>query len=341
MTTYATHSTPYDPPRPHLPFPSLRSPHAEDFEEGALRWAGEQGLVHGRRAEAYWRQVGLGEVSARAYPYAQASTGLLLTCWIGWTACVERYFDEPAASPPGELLALVERLAGTGEALPVRHPLAVALAGLWQDTVPLMPAHWSRHLAVNLAGYVHACAAESQDQGGDPQMVGVEEFFEQRRLTVGSYVYCDLVELSVGFAVPDGLYRSQVFRRMRQVWNDLTSLVNDLASVPKELATGDMLHNLVLLTHRQDAIPLDRAARQVATRIEDLAKTFTRLEEQLETEAGRQGLPDGDREGVRRCVQAMGRSSPESSGGTSSAPGTRRSLACLEPRIRRDCDVRS
>ncbi|MFD7098039.1 terpene synthase family protein [Streptomyces xanthophaeus] len=249
--------------------------------------------------------MGLGEVSARAYPYAQASTGLLLTCWIGWTACVERYFDEPAAPPPGELLALVESLADTGEVPRVRHPLAAALAGLWQDTIPLMPAHWSRHLAVNLADYVQACAAESQEQGSDLEQVGVAEFFEQRRLTVGSYLYCDLVELSVGFAVPDRLYRSPVFRRMRQVWNDLTSLVNDLASVPKELAAGDMLHNLVLLTHHQDAIPLAQAARQVAAYIENLAKTFTALREQLQTEAGRQGLTAGDREGVGRCVQAM------------------------------------
>ncbi|WP_328296455.1 hypothetical protein OG389_00650 [Streptomyces sp. NBC_00435] len=305
MTTYSTLPTPYDPPRPVLPFPSLRSPHAEEFEDGALRWAVQRGLVRGGQAEAYWRQVGLGEVSARAYPYAQASTGLLLTCWIGWTACVERYFDEPAAPPPGELLTLVESLADTGEVPRVRHPLAAALAGLWQDTIPLMPAHWSRHLAVNLADYVHACAAESQDHDSVLEQVGVEEFFKQRRLTVGSYLYCDLVELSVGFAVPDRLYRSPAFRRMRQVWNDLTSLVNDLASVPKELAAGDLLHNLVLLTHHRDAIPLAQAAQQVAAHIEDLAKTFTALEEQLETEAGQQVLPAEVREGVRRCVQAM------------------------------------
>lgn len=306
MTTYSTPPTPYDPPRPVLPFPSLRSAHASEFEDGALRWAVAQGLVRSGKAEAYWRQVGLGEVSARAYPYARASTGLLLTCWIGWTACVERYFDEPAAPPPGELLMLLESLVGTGEPLAVRHPLAAALADLWRDTVPLMPAHWSRHLAVNLADYIHACAAESQDHGGDPQNVGVEDFFEQRRLTVGSYVYCDLVELSVGFAVPDSLYRSTVFSRMRQLWNDLTSLVNDLASVPKELAAGDMLHNLVLLTHHRDGVPLAQAAQQVAAHTEDLAKTFTTLEDQLETEAGRQGLPASDREGAVRCVQAMG-----------------------------------
>ncbi|MFF4450209.1 hypothetical protein [Streptomyces sp. NPDC001502] len=261
--------------------------------------------MSGGKAEAYWRQVGLGEVSARAYPYAEASTGLLLTCWIGWTACVERYFDEPAAPPPGELLALVESLAGTGATPWVRHPLAAALVDLWQGTTPLMPAHWRRHLAVNLADYVNACSAESRDHGSDPRQVGVEEFFEQRRLTVGSYVYCDLVELSVGFAVPDGLYRSPVFTRMRQVWNDLTSLVNDLASVPKELAAGDMLHNLVLLTHHRDAVPLAQAALQVATHIEDLAKTFIALEGQLETEADRQGLAAAEREGVGRCIEAM------------------------------------
>ncbi|WP_327732865.1 hypothetical protein OG749_02385 [Streptomyces nojiriensis] len=168
----------------------------------------------------------------------------------------------------------------------------------------LMPTHWSRHLAVNLADYVHACVAESQE-GSDLGQVGVEDFFEQRRLTVGSYLYCDLVELSVGFAIPDSLYRSPVFSRMRQVWNDLTSLVNDLASVPKELAAGDLLHNLVLLTHHRDAIPLSQAARQVSAHIEDLAETFTALEEQLETEADRQGLSAGDRKGVGRCVQAM------------------------------------
>ncbi|MFD4938308.1 hypothetical protein [Streptomyces virginiae] len=305
MTTHGTLPTPYDPPRPLLPFPSLRSAHAEQSEDGALRWAVQQGLVRGGKAEAYWRQVGLGEVSARAYPYAQASTGLLLTCWIGWTACVERYFDEPAAPPPQELLALVESLVRAGEPLPVRHPLAAALADLWQDTTPLMPAPWSRHVAVNLADYINACAVESQESGSDPQKVGVADFFEQRRLTVGSYLYCDLVELSVGFAVPDGLYRSTVFSQMRQVWNDLTSLINDLASVPKEQAAGDMLHNLVLLTHHRDAIPLAQAAQQVAERIEKLSQTFVSLKEQLKAEAGWQELPTGDQAGVGRCVQAM------------------------------------
>lgn len=305
MTTYGTLSTPYEPPRPALPFPSLRSAHASGFEDGALAWAVRKGLVRGGKAEAYWREVGLGEVGARAYPYAEASTGLVLTCWIGWTACVERYFDEPAAPAPPELLALVESLAGGGEPLRVRHPLAAALADLWRDTSGLMPPHWSRHLAVNLADYVDACIAESREHDGAPRTVGVDEFFEQRRFTVGSYVYCDLVELSVGFAVPDGLYRSAVFGRMRQIWNDLTSLVNDLASVPKELAAGDLQHNLVLLTHQQEAIPLARAADRVAAHIEELAGSFTALKEPLEAEARRQGLAARDREGVRRCVKAM------------------------------------
>ncbi|MFM9695295.1 Rieske 2Fe-2S domain-containing protein [Streptomyces europaeiscabiei] len=100
--------------------------------------------MRGGRAEAYWREVGLGEVSARAYPYANASSGLLLTCWIGWTACVERYFDEPAAPAPRELLALVESLVGGGEPPRVRHPLAAALADLWRDTSRLMPASRGR-----------------------------------------------------------------------------------------------------------------------------------------------------------------------------------------------------
>ncbi|MFC4506053.1 MULTISPECIES: terpene synthase family protein [Streptomyces] len=305
MTTYTTLWTPYDPPRPALPFPSLRSAHAAGFEDDALQWATQRGLVSGGNDEAYWREVGLGELSARAYPHAEASTGLLLTCWIGWTACVERHFDEPATPAPRELLALAKSLVGRGEPLRVRHPLAAALSDLWRDTSRLMPPHWSRHLAVNLAGYLHACAAESQEHGSDPGHVGVEDFFEQRRLTVGSYVYCDLVELSVGFAVPDGLYRSEIFRRMRQVFNDLTSLVNDLASVPKELAVGDMRHNLVLLTHQREAIPVARAACQVAARIEELAGTFTALKEQLEAEACRQALAAGDREGLRCCVEAM------------------------------------
>ncbi|MFF4391921.1 hypothetical protein ACFY0G_34895 [Streptomyces sp. NPDC001552] len=296
---------PYVPPSPALPFPSLRSTHAEGFEEPALKWAVRCGLVVGERAERYWRAVGLSEVSARAYPYADAPTGLVLTRWIGWTACVERYFDEPSAPAPRELLTLVENLTDTPGPLQVRHPLAVALADLWRDTTPLMPPHWNRHLAVNLAGYVKACAAESQQLDGDPQQLEVEDYFEQRRLTVGSYVYCDLVELSVGFAVPEGLYRSSVFRRMRQVWNDLTSLVNDLASVPKELAAGDLLHNLVLLTHHREAVPLAEAARQVSAHIEGLAQTFTTLKEQLETEARRQDLPAADRDDVGRCVRAM------------------------------------
>lgn len=309
MTMHRTLSTPYDPPRPVLPFPSLRSAHAARFEDGALEWAVQRGLVSGKKAVAYWCEVRLGEVSARAYPYADASVGRLLTRWIGWTACVERYFDEPSAPVPRELLALVGSLVSTGDPLPVRHPLAAALADLWQGTSSLMPPHWSRHLAVNLAGYVNACAAESQEHGGNLQQVGADdhfEYFEQRRLTVGSYVYCDLVELSVGFAVPDGLYRSEVFSRMRQVWNDLTSLVNDLASAPKELAAADLLHNLVLLTHHRDGVPLAQAARQVSAHIETLAGTFTALNEQLEAEARRQELSAGDREGVRRCVQAMG-----------------------------------
>ncbi|MER6312500.1 hypothetical protein ABT237_01840 [Streptomyces sp. NPDC001581] len=312
MTVESGTPAPYVPPSPALPFPSLRSSHAEGFEEPALEWAVRCGLVAGERAETYWREVGLGEVSARAYPYADAATGLVLTRWVGWTACVERYFDVPSAPAPQELLTLVESLAGAGEPPRVRHPLAVALADLWRDTSALMPPHWNRHLAVNLAGYVKACAAESQQLDGDPQQLGVEDqhlgvedYFEQRRLTVGSYVYCDLVELSVGFAVPDSLYRSAVYGRMRQVWNDLTSLVNDLASVPKELAAGDTLHNLVLLTHHREAIPLDRAALQVAAHVEELAGTFTTLKEQLEAEARRQHLTAEDRDGVRRCVRAM------------------------------------
>lgn len=294
----------YQCPKVNLPFLSLRSPHADQLEADALDWAARCGLLPSDQARSHWQKVGLGDVSANAYPCADLPTGQVLTRWIGWTACVEHYFDEVSSDAPSGLLDLVDRMTAGEHLTPPRHPIAGSLADLWNTTIGMMPPWWNRHLAMNIADYLRACAAEALEQQHSARPPDIDAYLRERRLTVGSYVYCDLVELSVGFAIPDALYRSRPFTVIRQVWNDLTSLINDLASVPKELAANDF-HNLVLLTHVKQGGPLEQAARQVAERTEALAHELIRLGHDLDTEIEQLGLPAVDRAGVQRCLNAM------------------------------------
>lgn len=155
----------------------------------------------------------------------------------------------------------------------------------------------------HLEGFLEGCLQESRNRAVD-RPPEVEEYVALRRATGAVRCVIDLGELTAHAEIPPFIRRCGAFEQMLTAAVDVACWVNDVFSLPRELASGDF-HNLITVlqhgdgSHRQAATA--EAASRITARVADylaaesaLARTMTGLEVDATTGAG-----------VWRCAETM------------------------------------
>jgi epi-isozizaene synthase len=100
----------------------------------------------------------------------------------------------------------------------------------------------------------------------------VAEYLSLRRNTFAHWLWLDLLELTAQYELPPDVQDSDAYRRAGLASQDFCAWYNDLCSLPKELAAGE-LHNLgICLIHHKGLTRRQATARtrlMVRTRIND------------------------------------------------------------------------
>ncbi|MGG8406506.1 terpene synthase family protein [Streptomyces sp. 12297] len=264
------------PPIP-CPFPSLVHP-AADLAEAHVRYYGRRfGLVTTVVSGERFDRAGYGMFAARAFPTACDIE--LLAEWAAWLFVFDDEFDEsgrPAerALLVGEVLAEIRAILtpdlGPPPGRPT-NPLTVALADMWPRTARRMALGWRQRFAGHLCAFVDVYRSEiSNRRFATPP--SLEDYLPFRRV-VGAVDACwDLIEASQGESLPEELVAHDLCQAVRIAANDVCCWTNDIISLNKEYARGDMNNIVAVLrhTHRlgwpQAAA---RAAGMVAVRTQD------------------------------------------------------------------------
>lgn len=231
-----------------------------EIGDQTVAWAREVGLVTSEQGAERLRRAGFEQLAARAFPETRLAKVALFAEWLVWLACFDDERDE------GELLhgsvgdldrvwdELLAALGGDAE-----HPdtparaIEVALVDLWYPTSSGMGPVWRRrfvdHLELHRLGVRRE--AENRLSGRVP---GLDEYPLLRRQTAGMFVW-DLVEAILEVEVPPELASTVEWTNLRAAVSDVVAWCNDVASLQRESAQGDV-HNYVVVA--SEALGMER-----------------------------------------------------------------------------------
>jgi hypothetical protein len=262
-------------PRWPLPLKGVTNPAQEVAERLHTDWLRRYRLVdQSCRPET----MHLAEVSAYAYPDADADIVALGADLTAWLFFIDELFDTgetglhvasarafitslnaPQATPAerGTAAAAQAELLGR-----IRHAYS-DLASRMRDR--MTPPQWTVFTS-HLDTYYDALAAEAANR--EQQVTpALDDYCAVRRFSAGTQCQIDLVELSVSTRLPRYMYDLPAFHQLVHLTCDIANWTNDVFSAAKEYVAGDV-HNLVLIIQRETGCSLPQAAVHAVHRIE-------------------------------------------------------------------------
>ena len=288
-----------DGPSPVSPWTRQAEVHVED-------WAAEFGLIRSAAAWSRFRATAPGELAGRVYATAVDQARLeAVTAWIGWLFLIDDQLDEgatgkdpalvmdrlrPFADMAAEMAARPVAVLGRGpagwaEGRSPRMRLRAALAQVWGSVAPAMPAGWRAVFARHYFDYLCGCEWEAENRARG-QVPAEAEFAGKRRDAGAIWPSLDLLEYAAGAPLPDGPRDDPLLAAARTACADVVCWTDDLLTVGKERAHGDV-HNLVIVLEYATGCDERKAEDMVAQRIEARFADFRELRRRvLASDAG-------------------------------------------------------
>lgn len=301
------------PPAGHILYqlPSRMSPHRAELEDLILWWADQHNLVCGPQARQRLTDTHLGELIARCYPHLRADRLAPLAGWFTWAFVIDDLHDSRTwPNVAGHTLITIRMLAALspqfGGRSPVvdAPPLAATLAAVWLQVAGQQSPQWQLRFITHMGHFLDAFAYEAFNrlQQHTPALSG---YTQLRRASGGITPALDLLEYSAGLEVPPLLHETEQLRTMFNKAADVVVWVNDVLSLPKELAIDEVTNGVLVLSHTfgcgtQDAI--DLTYRRVA----DDIRTFLCTEEELLALCSTwRGLEENDHTAIITFIEGM------------------------------------
>ncbi|GIH10139.1 hypothetical protein Rhe02_82060 [Rhizocola hellebori] len=207
-------------------------------------------------------------MASRALPESDLATAVLFGQWIGWFADFDDQRDDgPLGSDTARLNRRYRDLLATVDRSPTqRYPRGgdEAFAGLWRQTAPRVGPQWTHRFRIGLREHWRGSLIEAANRQSS-RVPTPAEFVQLRRITNGAMVLL-LPEAMLRVDVPWRLAQSPAWRALVDACNDVVGWCNDLASVQRESARGD-IHNFVLVIAHALGVSRASAAARVRERI--------------------------------------------------------------------------
>jgi hypothetical protein len=322
---------PYDPTRRaaavRIPFPARLSLHAERARQHTLQWVQAMGLLTGDVATAEYDALRLERLMAYFYPDATAPDLELAADFNAWFFIFDDQFDGGLGTRPEEIRRVVDALAGTmtvdgagpppgaeeelrvpGAEVPrppgeADTPLVRGFRDIWLRSTAGTPGGWRLRFRAHWRAYLAAHEGEAHHRNAD-RLPTLEQFLDVRRETIGVRPCLDFTERCGGYALPDDLHDSSALREMREITGDVVIFVNDIISLVKELAAGDV-NNSVVVHRAHKGCTIEESVEHISALANARTARFARLAAALPGKLADRGVPRQTREHVDHYVDGM------------------------------------
>lgn len=256
------------------PFPAAVNPR-EPLVAQHLATRAQQVSTADRELAAELRKARFERLISRMYPTAEPRALCGIADIVVWTFLLDDHLDlHRTGHTPGH----VDHVQADIEAVLEQHDTTNhqgLLDGWLASTLRSLEAPddaWRTRLVEHLRAFTVSQCTEARAHAFGI-MPSVAEYLLQRRETSGWSVLVDLLELQPGTALPNSLRSANTTERMSTYAGEAASAINDILSLPKELARGEH-HNLVLLIQHHDACTLPNAVDRVHTYITERTSEY-------------------------------------------------------------------
>lgn len=282
----------------HIPFPSRRSPDAERAQAVHLVWPRSHGLLPDEPSARRHLMGSYADVAARFHPTATGDDLDLAVDQQSWYFLFDDHFDGPSGADADRVRELVADVASAlDDPGAPRHPLGRAFADLWERSATGMSGTWRARAAADWHAYLGGYVDEALTRGAD-RLPRFADHLALRARTIGALPVLDMAERVGHYECPARALDSPLLQEMRRLAVEVVVLDNDIVSVEKEDAVGDV--NLVLLLERRRGCSRAEAVRAMCDMVAQRSDRFVALERQLPALAGGTGLDDGERAALER-----------------------------------------
>lgn len=264
------------------------------------------GLVPSDPSLAWFAMWDMPALAAYGFPDADAEGLNLCVDAMAFFFVFDDQLDGPIGRQPHQVAAVCQELIDIvygarpgGSAA----PLLRAFADVWQRSRAGAPPGWWARAAGEWEYYFAAHAHEAINrERGRPS--GFAEYLEVRRGIAGTDLPISLGERAARLDVPPSAFHSPQLRIMRRTAIEITFMCNDVYSLEKEEARGDM-DNLVLVLEHEHGLARVEAIAQAQREVTRRCARFQELAEQVPGLCDRLGLPGEQRAVVDRYVDVM------------------------------------
>ncbi len=290
-----------------LPFPLRSSRHLEHASARNLSWVREHRLVEGPEAMAWYASWDMAGLAALGYPHARDADELTLCADVmAFFFLFDDQFDGPLGRRPDEVARTCQTFIDA-----VHHPRSSrtgshclrAFRHIWDRSRDGATAGWTARAAHEWEYYFATYAHEAINRcRGVP--TDLEKFLEVRRGMSGTGLPVSLGERSARLDVPPAVFHSPQMRIMRTITVDVTLMCNDVYSLEKEAARGDV-DNFVLVVEHEKGLSRAEAVERTRQVVAERCLRFQQLADEVPEMVKALGLTASEQDSVRIYVEIM------------------------------------
>ncbi len=250
----------------HYPFPAAHHRCADSVDTRTLAWADQFNLLPSESAVRRLRAARVGWLAAVLAPTVASHTLQLLSDWTFWAILWDDLCDHPQMQQPPVQVAqwsqtLLAILCGT-QAPDPESPLACSIGDLRQRLLhAATPSHVDAFIAT-VDAFFAGCRWEVTNRSMG-HMPDVATYLPMRRHASGMATALELVMCVEPIRVPLAVRAHPQVQHLQDLAITIVCWANDLLSLPKELACGDV-HNLVVILQHAEQLSLQDAVTRVA-----------------------------------------------------------------------------
>ncbi|SER09932.1 hypothetical protein SAMN05421690_100866 [Nitrosomonas sp. Nm51] len=270
---------------PHLscPFPESISPFADKVHQQTLEWVKHFRLVTNEKAFEHLQLSKFGWLSARAYPNAALNRLEIISDWNTWLFIIDDQCDESGLGKrPDRLSALHNRCIEilTGYSTKSNDiPLIHALHDIYCRLQPFSSKSWMLRFAKSAAEYFEATLWEAQNRHLN-RWPDTDSYMLMRPFSGRLLTDIELIEIAENIEIPCTARAHPCLIKLASLTNNVVCWSNDIISLNKEKAHGDM-HNLVLVMQHELNISLQEALNLVKKLVDAQIQQFQTFEKRL------------------------------------------------------------
>ncbi|MFD8785178.1 terpene cyclase [Kitasatospora sp. NPDC059599] len=289
-----------------LPFPLRVSTSLDASRSRNLEWVQQHGLAVRQESVDWYVSWDIPRLAAYGFPYAEGPELDLCADAMAFFFIFDDQFDGPLGQAPDRVAAVCQGfidIVHGARPYSGHSPCSAAFADLWQRSTHRAPPSWLARAAHEWEYYfaTHAHEAINRCRGVPTDM---EQYLQVRRGIAATGLPLSLGERAAGISVPPAAFHSPQLRIMREIAVDITLMCNDVYSLEKEEARGDM-DNLVLVIEHERRCSRAESVAAARKEVSRRCRRFQHLAREVPAMYAQLGLTPRQRAVVDAYIEVM------------------------------------